>query len=210
MNSKNRKVTGRGKSDPMNSLYKQVIFLTDHPSNRVQTLTGYSKGEKFNESKDQIYALAAFIRRMYCAGKFNPQKVKRIEYYRYNPHEGQYSDFILVCEPHTYHFTNDMELVNNDRFCEWIRNFYNQITSPTGDASKILMKPERIAEEDVFSMRYARFKTDIDLKNYCHSLGRRGYPQGQITDFYLKYREKHLANASPEALKQLADRFKSV
>ena len=204
MNSKNRKTTEAGKADPLNSEYKQKIFLVG----KDRPLTGYSKGQGFNESGDRTYALAAFILRMFQNGYFNPQRVERIEYYRWNKDSMTHSDFILTIYPTEFSYSNDQETRQNERLAAWLKMLYTSINSGKPiEASKLMMQPQRIEVENLFSLSYRRFETETALNTFCQMLQRKGYAQDRIHNFYVKYREKFTFNPTPEELKQLTEKF---
>lgn len=203
-----KKIPGQGQFDQVNSTYKHIIYLA--PGQKRSKLDGYSKGLYLSESADKTYVLIQFIQRIFRSGYFDSSRVQRIEYFR-NNHDGLgYTDFILILEPKTFHFTGDLELVNNQRFTDWLRKFYGMINKGIVDQAALAVKPERIEEKDVFSLTYRRFNTEQELLNHCHKCGTRKYPQGMIDNFYLKYREKYPFYPTSDALQELASHFKSL
>jgi len=207
MENPKKKVPGRGKFDSLNSTFKQIIYLTSG-----RELTGYSKGAYLTESRDKIYVLISFIRRMYGNGYFHPLKTKKIEYYQFNEDSQTYSDMILILTPSTYHFSNDLPIINDSRFLPWLKKFYGMIKAGKVDFSQIMVKPERTKEADIFSLDTRRFENDTHLVNFCNMLYKGGYEQGRINDFYIKYRDKFFVKATPSTptdteLKKLSNHF---
>jgi hypothetical protein len=202
----------RGQFDPLNSTYKQIIYLDpNHPKNSCDTLNGFSKGAQTVESADKTYVLIAMITRMLTNGYFDPTRVKRIEYYRRGPHDfgNQYSEFILIIKPTEYNFTNDKKLREDLRFNEWIGKLYRQIQCGKLNYGELDIQPVKIEEKDLFSLSRGRFSTQEKLNQHCRLLESLGYPRDMIHNFYVKYREQYLST-SPEQLIQLVDKFKSV
>lgn len=207
MHPKDRRHTHKGAADPLNSTFKQIIYFTDHPSNKKPYIVGYSCGTGFKESKDKIYVLANWIKRMYHKGYLGEWRVNRIEYYRWNNDAQDFSDFILTCYPTQYTFTNDKQLRTNDRFKSWINKLYHHIRTKSVNPEELEIKPVIIYDTQILSLSHRRFESEQALDNFCDLQKRNGIPEDEIHNFYVKYREKFSFSPTSDQLKAIADKF---
>jgi hypothetical protein len=183
--SEKKTFPGAGKFDPVRSTYRQEIYF----KNGRPPICGYSKGLYYEEPEDKIVCLEKFIQRMYNNDYFNPNRIIKIEYYRQSTLLKS-RELVLTCYPDRYEFGENAMYLTNERLNKFLIELYKFIKEGKPIDKIITSKPLVTKDEDVFNLRTMWLKTDDQLHEYIVLLSKRGYPPGQIQDFYIKYRRK--------------------
>lgn len=191
----NKKWIGQGRFDSSNSQFMHRIYL----DNGKPFLQGYSKGLFTSECVDKIILIERMIKRFiinngYVFGltKNYGHKTLKFELYIRGSHEGIPDELILTLYPENYVFEKNIEYITDVRLNQFLQRLYEQAKSGNFDPLKLIHKKIVPNANDWERMR---FKTEPDLYKWMQLKIKEGNPVGLVTNFYLKYREKHLVNA---------------
>lgn len=183
--SENKKTfPGSGKFDPINSTYRQEIYFKTG-----KQISGYSKGLLIPEIEDKIVCLEKFILRMYNYDYLNPLRVQKIEYYRQSTLLRE-RNLVLTLYPTSYEFGEDAMYLTNERLNKFLRDLYKIIKEGTGINKILVHKPANKSEEDIFPMKYMKFKTEGELLEHILKLSKSGHAPGELQNYYVKYKQK--------------------
>ena len=190
---KNNKWIGAGRFDNVRSTFMHRIYL-DNGKNYMQ---GYTKGLFSLTHPDKIIELEKAISRLVKNGyifgstKGYGHRTIKFEVYLYGNYNGVPDELILTLYPTEYVFEKNMEFTNDVRLNQFLSRLYTQAKEGIFDPSKLIHKKVNTNQNDWNKLR---FKTEPDLYTFMQTKIKEGHPVGLVTDFYLKYREKHLVN----------------
>lgn len=188
MQNQKKSFPNSGKFDPINSTYKHIIYL----KNKI-VLTGYSKGLSVNEPSDKIVLLQRVILRLSNSGYFQHDKTAKIEFYLKSFMNNQ-DELILTLTPDTFTLGNNSQYTLDERLISFLEKFYDQLGSNKIVTDQVKPKNSKNSEETLFSLAMRTFKTELDLLKYGFSLIKMGYPDGQVEQYIIKYKQKYPFN----------------
>jgi len=190
---KNKKWIGAGRFDSSESHYKHKILL----DNRIE-LVGYSKSLLGREGIDKIVVLERMILRLvnngYVFGKTKAygNKTVRLEYFLDGKFSGEPDELIVTLYPDKYVFEKNETYTNDIRLNTFLKRLYEQAKEGIIVTKSLIHKPKVSVDFDINKLR---FKNEPELYKWMQLKIKEGNPVGLVTNFYLKYREKHLVNA---------------
>jgi hypothetical protein len=198
MQKSNQKFLWAGKTDPANSTFKH-IFLMRNPDGRELLMPGYSKPLGGKETTDKVVALTRELYRLVCDNGYVFGKHKKyqsttvyMEVYLNGSYTGIPDELLFTLYPDEYVFEKN-EFVSDPRLQTFLSRLYNQ--AKEGKFEKILLnhKAKFGTASELFDISKKRFKHEQELYDWMQKRIREGHAQGEVLNFYLKYREKWLS-----------------
>ena len=177
------KFIGAGRFDSVNSYYQHKINLCNG-----KQLTGYSKGLLTKEMHDKTVLLERIIIRLYNNGYFEPTRVQSIQFFLNNNFES--NELILILRSKNYSFGNNLEIVKNPRLYTFLTRLYAQINAGNIITKSLSHKPGIALESKIMDVSKKFLKDDVELHKYLLKLRNEGIEEGNIYNFYFKYRSK--------------------
>lgn len=196
------------KADKQNCTFWWTIHLNPNiPTNKTDTIAGYSKFENQDEAKDKEDCLMAKIEMLWKHNYI--QNCTKIDIFK------RAGKFPCTSDPLIITLTpNDYKLVNVSdskwRIKQFLENFYDCIVKEK--EVKFLRplpnKTEQIDSDSIFNVNKHNFKTHRELYKFAEKQKSLGRSPGQVDDFVKKYTEEKLHSQNTNALfMQLAEKF---
>lgn len=172
--------------DRLNSTFYWKIYLDKtHSKNspNVESLTGYTKGEKQRESQDAVHMLKSKIFNLNKNGYFD--RMERIEIY-----QNEENIKILVLRPDGYDINpNHLQAIFKN-YGTFLEDFYNRRKNKLSMDGLITPKRKAISDDDRLNIDKVKLYSLSALYTYAGRLLIHGHPEGAVNNFILKYKEK--------------------
>lgn len=179
---------GTARFSKSDSTFKSIIYFASG-----KTLVGYSKGTIYKEPEDKIYMLEGWIIRLHGCGYWLREKVKEIHWFEYSLLSDE-EVLVMITTPDQYHMGTAGRYCTSERLIKFLHRFY-ECHRKGKVSNEIRDKAFRVGEKDFFDLSQKRFKNGEELLKHCLYVTSKGWPHGQIQNFYIKYTEKYLSAA---------------
>lgn len=172
---------GSGRFDPINSSFKHRIHLQNG-----KELTGYSKSLLFPETPDKTVLLERVIVRLINNGYLQPDRTKYIEFFLNTPLLPT-EQRVITLFPDRYIIGDVQQYIQDHRLYTFITRMYDQIRK--GEiVTKSLQHKATVTASNLFDTSRKRFNTEEELHGFVVKQLQSGHPNGQVLNFYHKYR----------------------